>query len=671
MKRPLGRYDYIISTSIVYLLRFLVTIIFIYGVMGTPALAQTMECSASFESIPDSLVEIQTSSDSPYTMVNKEVEVSFREANGGILAVLRHHVQLKVFDASVPEASLVSIPYYRENDMEQVSAIRGCTHLSPDEHIRLQDEAIKTIELNTRTNVKEFAMPAVEDGAVLEYSYVIQRRFIEQLPDFYFSHEVPTERASITITYPQYLRYEGIIENYDRYVSHSVSYKDTSSIPKVFNFPRPDPVITEQWTAKDVPAIKKEPFTSSLNDYRGKIKFILSNFGLPRQDLETNWAVVVAKLRRNTNPLSQSKHYKLARSIGDSIASPKPAASDRELQNHIYRYVNERVAFNESYAPFSTMSDSAVLAGKPSDQAAINQTLLAMLRGADIEAYPALTATRSAGEINRDFPSYYQINALVIHSIIADHTFWMDASYPYSQPNMLGKEVNNGRSLLLKDSSYTWKSIEAPKSIFGIRVVAEARLYRDGRLEGTVKTRQKGYPVQQIRQKRADGQSDLAILRQTLFKDYSNMQMKNVRIKNINSYKQPADIKVDFTIDNYAINVADGWQFPPMMIGYLRENPFDKDRTLPVTLDAPEQLELSFNIQLPNGATVAKTPSKRQLSISGAEMTEHYRAGDQSLDYQFNINITGQKFSLDEYPKLFKLYEHWVELSNQTWHILR
>src|SRR5699024_5824744 len=129
-----------------------------------------------------------------------------------------------------------------------------------------------------------------------------------------------------------------------------------------------------------VPAIKKEPFTSSLNDYRGKIKFILSNFGLPRQDLETNWAVVVAKLRRNTNPLSQSKHYKLARSIGDSIASAKPEASDLELQNHIYRYVNERVAFNESYAPFSTMSDSAVLAGKPSDQAAINQTLLAMLR---------------------------------------------------------------------------------------------------------------------------------------------------------------------------------------------------------------------------------------------------------------------------------------------------
>src|SRR5699024_11282351 len=115
---------------------------------------------------------------------------------------------------------------------------------------------------------------------------------------------------------------------------HTRSKRDWSSdvCSSDLNFPRPDPVITEQWTAKDVPAIKKEPFTSSLNDYRGKIKFILSNFGLPRQDLETNWAVVVAKLRRNTNPLSQSKHYKLARSIGDSIASAKPEASDLELQ---------------------------------------------------------------------------------------------------------------------------------------------------------------------------------------------------------------------------------------------------------------------------------------------------------------------------------------------------
>src|SRR5699024_4288606 len=125
----------------------------------------------------------------------------------------------------------------------------------------------------------------------------------------------------------------------------------------------------------------------------------------------------------------------------------------------IYRYVNERVKFNSAFGPYSTTPDSAVLAGQPADQAAINQTLLAMLRGAGIEAYPALTATRSAGKINREFPSYYQFNALVVRSTIGDSNFWMDASYPHSQPNLLRRDMNTGIALLLQDSSFTWQQV--------------------------------------------------------------------------------------------------------------------------------------------------------------------------------------------------------------------
>src|SRR5699024_10826137 len=153
--------------------------------------------------------------------------------------------------------------------------------------------------------------------------------YIEELPDFYLSQEVPTSRAQITITYPQYLRYEGITENYEGAVDHTFAFRDTSSVPKIFIYPHPDPVVTEQWTATDIPATAKEPFISSLNDYRGKIKFILSAFGLPRQELDTNWEVVVAKLCRNTNPMEQAEKYRYAQSIGDSIASARSAASRR------------------------------------------------------------------------------------------------------------------------------------------------------------------------------------------------------------------------------------------------------------------------------------------------------------------------------------------------------
>src|SRR5690625_6779899 len=42
------------------------------------------------------------------------------------------------------------------------------------------------------------------------------------------------------------LRYESVVENYDQPLQHDFTYTDTSSVPKIFTLPRPDPVITDR-----------------------------------------------------------------------------------------------------------------------------------------------------------------------------------------------------------------------------------------------------------------------------------------------------------------------------------------------------------------------------------------------------------------------------------------
>src|SRR5699024_7342837 len=90
-----------------------------------------------------------------------------------------------------------------------------------------------------------------------------------------------------------------------------------------------------------------------------------------------------------------------------------------------------------------------------------------------------------------------------------------------------------------------------------------------------------------IRQKRADGQTDETLIRKTLFDGYGRLQLDNVQIRHIERYDQAVEVKADFAIENYAQSFSDGLQFPPMMMGYLRENPFDKNRQLPVMLGLP------------------------------------------------------------------------------------
>nr|WP_286670541.1 DUF3857 domain-containing protein [Fodinibius salsisoli] len=588
------------------------------------------------------------------------------------MAVLKHHTRLKIFDASAREASVVTIPYYFEDNMEQLSDIQGITYLPNGERHRLDEGAIRTININSRYNVKEFTMPNVEDGAVVEYSYVVQRRYIEELPDFYLSQKVPTSHAKVEITYPQYLRYEGVIENYDSQVQHDFAYVDTSSVPKIFTLPRPDPVVTERWVASEIPAVEQEVFISSLDDYRGQIKFILSAFGLPRQQLDTSWEVVVAKLRRNTNPLEAIKRYSYARSIGDSLARSLQGISRLALQDSIYRYVNDRMNFSEAYAPYSTESDSAVLAAQAMGQAAINQTLLAMLRGAGITAYPVLTSTRSFGTISKDFPSFYQFNALAIQSEVEGQKYMMDASFPYSQPNLIPTEMSSGRGLIMKEDSFSWVSMQADKSSFDIRVEVDAQLQPNGTLSGRVISYQDGYPGQLIRQKKADGASDLDIFKQTLFDGYSQVTADSLRIRNLQNYARPVEIRATFAIENYATSFTDGLEFNPMVVGYLRQNPFeDKQRDLPVTLDAPEHLDVSYSIRLPRGFTVGEQLLDKNIGLPGARFEERYNSTANTLQYDFRIDISQNKFAPDRYPRLLDLYNRWVQLSNSTWLIRR
>ena len=646
--------------------RFFLTTVFIL-LLGLGGISAQNVPDAEFGNIPDSLFQMQQPHDTPYRITNKELNVSFREADESIVAILEHHIRIKVFDDSVREASVVAIPYYFENDMERITFLEAYTYLPSGERAALSKQDIRTININSRYSVKEFAMPAVEDGAVIEYRYTIERRYIEELPDFYLSHRVPTDNAKLTITYPKYLRYQSYTENFDGTITHDVVYTDTSSVPKVFTIPQPQPIVTERWMVRDIPAVKEEAYISTLDDYRGKIKFLLSEFGIPRQKLENNWEVVVARIRDKTDPWESINRNEVARAAGDSIAAALGAMPESQLQDSIYHYLNKRVNFSGQHTAFSQTSGKEVLEGEPSSQAAINQMLVAMLRAADIDAHPVLISTRKSGKINMDFPSFYQFNGLMIRSEISEKSYLMDAGFPHSQPGLIPVDTYGSRGLVLKKDGYEWIDINPDKSLFDIQVQIDGRLERNGTLSGTVESLQQGYPAQIIRQQKADGMSDSEILRQTLFDGYPRMSVSNVEVNNAQKYGRPIVLSADFEIENYATSFTDGLNFSPMVVGYRNENPFSgPDRNLPITLDAPEKLELSYSIELPQGYSVA-VDDDRTIMFSGAEFVERYDHTTGQLNYRYQINIDQRNFSADYFPSLYKLYNRWVELSNSPW----
>jgi hypothetical protein len=226
----------------------------------------------------------------------------------------------------------------------------------------------------------------------------------------------------------------------------------------------------------------------------------------------------------------------------------------------------------------------------------------------------------------------------------------------------------NGPGLLLKKDSFDWVQVKPVDSKFDIQVAVDAKLTPNGTLKGTITAHQSGYPAQQIRKQRTEGMQDVDILKRTLFDGYTGMTADNVTISSIDDYSDPIEVSAQFEIENYATSFTDGLKFRPMIVGYRRENPFDNSsRDLPVTLDAPEKLDVSYSITLPSGYSAKSGKENHHLSIPGANFEEHYNIGSGKMNYEYHIDINRKDFSTSEFPQLYRLYQRWVDLSNTAW----
>src|SRR5699024_6390662 len=142
-------------------------------ILSNTVLAQS-SASTELAPIPDSLFsanQYPPHPDIPFIYSLKKLHITFQQEGSSIIAVLKYHIRKKIFDSSDKQASLVGIPYYFANHIENVTNIRGYTYQNPDKRVPLDSSEVRTINLNSRYNVKEFTMPNVKDGSVIDYTY--------------------------------------------------------------------------------------------------------------------------------------------------------------------------------------------------------------------------------------------------------------------------------------------------------------------------------------------------------------------------------------------------------------------------------------------------------------------------------------------------------------------
>lgn len=657
----------------IFLITFFVSAVFacpVFGQVGADSISE-IDIFQKFGRVNQADLQGQADHDYPYEYLLKESTIRFEERGNSIVAVIDHLVRIKVHSdepIEVAEASLVGIPYYFADSMERIVKLEGITHQPDGSRSMLNQNNIRTVDLNSRYKIIEFEMPDVRQGSVIEYRYQLERRYIEELPSFRFSHRVPTKEAAVHLKNTNYLRFDVVEQNADFDIQYNEQRIDTSNVPRIFTYQRPEPVVIQSWEAEDIPAIDASSYISSIGDVSAVLKFQISEFGVPRQPLDNSWDFVAAQIQRNNKPFEVIEYNTGLQNTGRQIR--EQTGDLTSAQDSVFHLVNSSAQYNEMSAVFVDGPLGHVLEGEPANQAEINMVLLTMLRGAGVDANPLYISGREFGRIDKEFPSLYQFNKMLVVSTIGNNKYFMDASFPYSLPNLIPVESYNEQGMILSENDYEWVEISPEKSLFNLEVNIDADLTEQGDLIGRVEAVTAGYPSRRIRQGLDGSMSEEEIIAETFFDAYPEIEIGEHVISIDESDKDRVRLEAAFEIPQYAITFSEGIEFRPMIVGYLFDNPFESaERRAPITLDAPEKLTINYRINLPDGYDLDVSGETRSTDLQGAQFFEEYLSLSDQLEYSFEIDISRKEFPVDVYSQLRRMYERWVNLSNDTWFI--
>lgn len=240
----------------------------------------------------------------------------------------------------------------------------------------------------------------------------------------------------------------------------------------------------------------------------------------------------------------------------------------------------------------------------------------------------------------------------------------MDATIKNSYPNLLPVKLINGSGFLIKSDSYKWIKLTPNRSHFSLKVKIRARIDTSGNLYGRVSAENFGYLAQKIRNQMNSSLSSYDIIHEDLFGRYNNPSFSHIKFQNIHDFTKPVMVSADFKIPQYAISFRSGLELEPLVVGYMMKNPLgNNNRNLPVTLQAPEHIEVDFQMKLPPHYNLKELKNEVSDQIPGASLIFKYDSDRSILKYHFQVSVNRKNFGQDLFPQLINLYQKWVEIS--------
>ncbi len=577
------------------------------------------------------------------------------------------HTRIKILRKEGYALGTVKVSYQKQ--VQDIGDIEGQTlTLGPDGTIvrqELRGDDVFTEESGEKFKTAKFTLPALAPGSVIEYRYTIRSTNANYLNDWSFQNDEPTLWSEYELRTPNVFAYASVTQGYHKFfVQTSEQLKESFQGPAGMNIV---PVSHSHWVMKDVPALREEPFITTLDDYRDRVSFQLSGVAWPGevpQPILRTWDKVAEELRNHDRFGGQLDGSGSIRRVAESLSAG--IADSAKRMETVYDFVRNSILWDGRHALLTRKGLDDVLEKKAGNSADINLLLTAMLRAAGLPAHPVLVSTRDNGRVVDVYPLVDQFNTVICQTSVGGRNVLLDATERMRPWPLLPFADLNHTGFLVGDEGYAWIPVE-PTATKNALTFADMSLDTAGAIAGRVQMKLSDYAAVNERAALAEGKRDKFV--SSLLKSSSNgINVDAFTITNADSVLLP--LVVDATVSSgvYAQVLNDFIYVNPMTVARSMENPFKRnERLFPVDYAYPRSFTYKLNLKIPPGYALMDHPKDLtiQLPMNGAMYQRLSQQAENVFMLSVRFDLTQTSFPPEKYAALREFYERIVALESE------
>lgn len=603
---------------------------------------------------------------------------SFVGNNNGFFSVIyKRHTRIRLLNKNAFDLATVEIDLFGKNESAQkLDDLDVCTY-------NLENGKVVVTKLDKGSLFKDrgdghttnkFTFPAIKEGSIIEYSYQITSPGIYNVKPWYYQGDYPRLWSEYEVTIPVLFDFVFVKQGYHPYAidTAKISYGSlyltdpgtAGQASRTYSWS--GNTVNSIWGMKDVPAIKSEPYTTTLRNHVAKIEFQLSAVRYPEQPVKhilTSWQEAASSLMKD-----EDFGLGLAERNGWMEEDMKPLLSGlvdhAEIVKKVYYHVRDNYTCTDDEAVWLSQSSlKKVFQAKKGNVADINLLLVAMYRNLGFTAEPVLLSTRDNGKVLESYPIMNKFNYVICRVKAGEKFYLLDATQQNMGFGKLPVKCYNGSGRIISDEPYL-----VPLSSDSLKESSLTSVFLvngDNGLTGTV-TSNEGYFASAKLRSRLKKMNEEDFFKEVKKTFTWEVELANSGVDSVKQLEEPVSYHYDF---NFSLNDEGLVYFNPILGGdYYKENPFRAaERFYPVEMPYCIDQTYVLNMEVPKGYKVDELPKSARVNLNETEGKFEYIIAASADRIQLRCRLVLNKaiFFPEDYQTLRDFYTYVVKKQSE------